>query len=384
MEKKRGGGTIKKTKGKQVFMGVEKRNLKGGFIMCQKKTVFKYVALIVAIIALVGLPAVSKAVPPKDTLTVTALTSENHKDPATIGSNWVYAYTLDCNSKLIDTLHVELTISNTHDPSGESYSIGLSKTGTPAIRDYTTLPTPNPFSLSDDGVTVTKDISIATDALAPGDYTLNINIGTPPSALIEPNAKDGQVRVHVNKCGASVSTCFFTDSNGVFLANCDGELVSDKTGGTFMLVDKKNGTIIATNPGQFYYNYIWTNDGSAVDVQVLLGDLANIVPHGANAVHAYTFDTSGFTQDVGSFNMVNNDGTPCGPSGPCTVNVGVGETLWVTWHLEYAGVGSAKPGAGNSCPGYENIGAAAELVDAVTGGAVAGKCTTSATGYNKQ
>ncbi len=324
-----------------------------------------------------------KAVPSKDTLTVTAKTSDNSKVPEAVGSNWVYAYTLPCNSIFSDTLHVELFITNTNDSTPQSYTIGFSKSGNPALSGTATS-LPANFSLADDGNPVTKDIPITTGSLAPGDYLLNIGITYPNSNVSAGNPNSIQVKIHVNECAASVPTCFFTDSNGNFLADCSGALVSTNSGGTFMLVDKKNGTIVATNPGQFYYNYIWTNDGPTVDVQVQLSDLVNLVPQGANAVHAYTFDTSGFTQDIDSFNMVNNDGTPCGPFGPCTINVGEGDTLWVTWHLAYKGIGEQKPGAGYSCPGHEPIGAAARLVDANnTVTVVAGGCSASATGYNK-
>lgn len=328
------------------------------------------------------LPAM--AAPPKDTLTLSAKTSDNGNAPGVVGSNWIYAYTLPCNTVFSDKLHVELVISDTNSSSGQSYVISFTKSGNPELSgSATTLPAD--FSLSDDGNPVTKDISITTGALAPGNYELNIGINYDNSKLNAPNPNSIKVSIHVNECSASVPTCFFTDSNGDFLVDCSGALVSTNSGGTFMLVDKKNGTIIATNPGQFYYNYIWTNDGAAIDLQVQLAGLINLVPQGTNSVHAYTFDTSGFTQNVAAFNMVNNDGTPCGPFGPCTINVGEGETLWVTWHLTYAWIGLSKPGAGDSCPGYEEIGAAARLVDASdTATVVAGACSAGATGYNKR
>jgi translation initiation factor IF-1 len=349
------------------------------------KNRFIMILVCIAVGAMMLFVQPSMAVPPKDTLTTTAKTSSNGKAPGEVGSNWLYYYELPCNSTFSDTLHVELVINNTADPSGETYNIGFSKNGNPELSGTaTTLPAN--FSLADNGISVTKDIAITTGTLAQGEYVLNISIDTQPGALTEILPKDIQLKIHVNECDASVPACFFTDSNGNFLTDCDGALVSTNEGGTFILVNKKNGMIVATNPGQFYYNYIWTNDGDAVDVQVQLGNLLNLVPHGANAVHAYTFDTSGFTQDLEAFNMVNNDGMPCGPSGPCTINIGEDETLWVTWHLEYSGIGLSKPEAGNSCEvANEVIGAAARLVDANdTDTVVAGQCSSSATGYNKR
>ncbi len=352
--------------------------------MSKSRFIMMLMCIAAATIALFVQPSMAVPPSPKDALTVTAKTSGNGNNPDEIGSNWVYAYTLTCNSSFSDTLHVELMVSNMN-TAGDSYTIGFTKSGSTELSGTATS-LPANFTLADDGTTVTKNISIASGSLAPGDYTLNINITYPNNEVTAGNPNSIQVKIHVNECDdPSGPTCFFTDSSGDFLVDCQGALVSTDSGGTFMLIDKKNGTIVATNPGQFYYNYIWTNDGPAVDVQIQLSGLLNLVPQGANALHAYTFDTSGFTQDVDSFNMVNNDGTPCGPAGPCTINVGEGETLWVTWHLAYGWIGSVKPGAGDSCPGSEPIGAAASLVDASnTATVVAGACSASAAGNNKR
>ena len=40
------------------------------------------------------------------------------------------------------------------------------------------------------------------------------------------------------------------DSEGDFLADCEGTLISENEGGTFMLVNKKTGVTVATNPGR--------------------------------------------------------------------------------------------------------------------------------------
>jgi hypothetical protein len=126
---------------------------------------------------------------------------------------------------------------------------------------------------------VGKEIAISATSLAPGDYTKNISIGGYSSNEVTAhNPKDIQALIHVNECTASVPSCFFTDSAGEFLSNCSGDLVSTNDGGVFQLVNKKTGQITATNPGQFYYNYIWTNDGPAIDVQINFGNPQNLVP----------------------------------------------------------------------------------------------------------
>lgn len=87
--------------------------------------------------------------------------------------------------------------------------------------------------------------------------------------------------------------------------------------------------------------------------------------------------------------MVNQDGTPCGPSGPCTVTVGAGQVLWVTWHLEFSLVGSSSAGIGSTCGGAGGvpISASATLSSngpLSSGGTALASCSTGATGYLKR
>lgn len=71
--------------------------------------------------------------------------------------------------------------------------------------------------------------------------------------------------------GSNVS-CFLTNSDGAFLADCDGVLVTESGSdeGRFAIVVNKKQIGVATNPGQFYYNLIWHNTTGAqqtVDVE---------------------------------------------------------------------------------------------------------------------
>jgi hypothetical protein len=357
-----------------------------------RKTRFILMFAVMVLLVLCMSPGIGRAVgPPKDSFYVAADNSVNNIEPhsTVVGTSakWIYAYEWSCTSLIPDTLKVKFRIENTDPPSGECYDIGFTQSGAGDV--LATLPA-TAVQVCDDNTwtnpPIEIPISIPSPPLAPGDYIQNISITTPPGALTENNPKDLQVKVHVDTCNETpVRTCFFTNSEGMFLSDCSGAYVSINEGGTFILNNKKNGLIVATNPGQFYYNFLWTNPGDAVDVEVQLDELLNLVPHGANAVHAYTFNT-GFTQDLDAFEMVNNNGTPCGPNGPCTINVGVGETLWVTWHLEYEWIGYSKPGAGFTCPGLEEIKAGAHLIDADSKEPIegAGDCITTATGYNKK
>jgi hypothetical protein len=361
-----------------------------------RKSRFILMLAVMVLLVLCISPGIGSADPPKDIFYVTAKTSTGGNSPGQQGSGdsaiWEYAYDACTGSSFTDNLVVEFSIENGNSTTGQCYIIGFTQSGNPGV-DATF---PASFSLCDDNVVASKQIVITGSSLTQGTKQLNIDFseagqGSPPPQVTEHKPKKIQVTVVVADCdSAPPPICFFTSSDFVFLYNCQGELVSDQSGGTYILNNKKNnGIIVATNPGQFYYNYIWENPGDAVDVKVCLDDLENLDPHGANAVHAKTFNTTGFTQDLDAFDMVNQDGTPCGPSGPCTINVGQGETLWVTWHLEYSHVGgSPSTPPGNSCPGSEHIGASAFLLEStgICGGqdqtVIAGECKTDATGYN--
>ena len=325
--------------------------------MCldRPSTVKGLFAFLVASTLLAVSAAPAFAQPPKDTLILEGNATLGGASPTVNGANVEYAFTTtDCTS-LSDTLNLSLRINNTDGTLGSSYTISFVANGDDSDIVATL---PADFSLIDDGVAVSKQI---------------------PSKV--------HILLHVDECQATTPTCFFTDSGGNFLTDCEGEFVSESTGGRFQIVSGKGKkTVVATNPGQFYYNYLWTNPGGEVEVQILLNGLsANMRPHGANAVHAFTFDTSGFTQDQAAFEMVNKDGTPCGPSGPCTITVGEGETLWVTWHLEYVTGGPTDPSAGGTCEAAAaEITASARLVQASDSSVeIAPICAVQALGYNK-
>jgi hypothetical protein len=329
----------------------------------------------------------------KDTLDVTAKTSNGGVTPTVPGhapNQWFYAYCLPSGGSLTDSFPVDFKVTNTNTTSPESYTIHLDTVGTPAIRDNTTVPAD--FSISDDGSTTTKSISISTGVLADGEYAVQIQLKTdPPGKLIVPH---DTIHVHVIVGAAcSVGSCFLTDSDFNFLTDCSGADVTTNSGGTFAIVPNAKGKIVATNPGQFYYNLIWPNPGGDQAVTINLS-ANNLAPQGANAVHALTFNSSGFTLDLSAFDMVNQDGTPCGPSGPCTITVGAGEVLWVTWHLEYDQIGTPSIGildrgrvcqVGSSTPSCSgrNAVSASGTVNS-SSGATLFTCTASACGYLKR
>ena len=183
-------------------------------------------------------------------------------------------------------------------------------------------------------------------------------------------------------------TCFFTDSNFLTLTDCSGASVTGKTGGRFQVVSNAKKIATATNPGQFYYNMLWSNTtGSDQSVTVNLTP-SGLIPSNTNsllhpiaqAAHAYFFDTAtGFTDPLADWLFVNSSGQPCGPSGPCTITVPANDTLFVTWHLAWTGIGQNALSVNVGCA---NANAAISATGTVTGG-LTGSCTADALGYRK-
>ena len=120
--------------------------------------------------------------------------------------------------------------------------------------------------------------------------------------------------------------------------------------------------------------------GGAETVTIELS-ATNLVPTGANAVHALVFDPNGIIGGKDNWDMVNEDGKPCGPDGPCTLEVDGGQTLWLTWHLVFAGTGQSADDISSVCEEGETVTATATL----TGGRGELAATTlEATGHVKE
>jgi hypothetical protein len=323
------------------------------------------------------------APPGKDTMSVTAGTSANGVSPIVHGNNneWFYAYCLPSGSVLSDSYPIKFVVTDTNNNPGDQYTISLKAVGSPQLVNGTTLP--GDFSITDDGVSQTKTVSVNTAVLPDGQYNLNIQITADPPGRLTTDHDTIHIQVTVGGvCGGAGATCYFTDSDFNFLLDCSGNDVTTNTGGTFQIVANAKGKVVATNPGQFYYNLIWTNSGATRPITVTLAE-TGLNTMGANSVHALTFNATGFTQDVGAFDMVNQDGTPCGPSGPCTITVNSGDVLWVTWHLEFAGIGGNINVYSNSCPGNAagSVTASGTLSDS---SGVITSCGAAANGYAKK
>ncbi len=303
--------------------------------------------------------------------------------------NWHYAWCVASGGGVNDSASVNVSVNDTAAATGP-YSIGFSKNGG-TLSGLITLP--GSVSLNDDGAVSTQNIVINTGALADGTYNSIITVSGPGGALT-----DSPTHIHIQVTVGSVCTnpatvsCLLTSSAFENLTDCSQAEITGNEGGTFLIVTNNKKIIVATNPGSFYYNLFWTNaTGSSKTVKIEF-EGSNVIPQGANAVHAYTFNSTGFTQNVSNFDLVNQNGTPCGMFGPCTVTVADGDTLWATWHVQYNKIGLSTNGLGLSstcsgtCSGNSKITAKGILTNVtdLENPVPIGNCTATACGYLKK
>ncbi len=361
----------------------------------------------VIVVGLMGMGVSAWAAAPKDALAFTPQTSNNDVTPTYDGvkNQWFYAYCLPSGSSLSDTFTVNFTVTNNSAlvpdkvPSA-TFTITGNVAGDPAIGNGISF-SPASVSITDtgDGGSESQTVTISTGSLADGTYNVNIVYGADPANEIQLSTNTIHITVAVGGA-CNPGSCLLTDSNFLPLTDCSGANVNANTGGTFAIVQNNKGKVVSTNPGQFYYNLFWTNTSGIQQTVTIFLNATNLVPQGANSIHAFTFNSTGFTQNLTNFDMVNTLGQPCGQNGPCTITVNSGDTLWVTWHLAYQWIGSVAstlnlPSFGILCPagstsatcsGYGAISATGSVYAgnlSSPSGTPLNTCTASACGYLK-
>lgn len=229
-----------------------------------------------------------------------------------------------------------------------------------------------PMTLADPGVAETRTLNIN---LQPEDRT--------PSNLGGLHNNFKTIHIRFNIVPATQDTfSYMTDSSGNLLLDCAGQAVtsSGSMDGRFAIVANGRKIEVATNPGQFYYNILWTNRTGSPQVVDVAFDRVNGVPKGANSIHAYAFPPAFSGVSAENFQAVN-EAIP-GGSGDAIqgVTVPAGWTLWANTHMEWAGLGGALPaGIATTC-------GTANQVLRVTGtlsGGVDRVSTSGAKGYRK-
>jgi hypothetical protein len=311
--------------------------------------------------------------------------------PTHVGENWDYDYNLS-TSGIVDTIPVQICTNsnNDADTTNDGYPLTLSfeETGVGGNLPGVTFPT-NPVFTTDGCATV--NISINTGPLVSGNYVKNFQVkkvsADPSNTQVALHDNNFHIKVNVTSA-PSGARCYVTDSNGNFLFDCAGTAVTDSgsANGRFAIVVNKKTIEVATNPGQFYYNIVWTNTTGADQVVRVDFLRSGVISHGAQAIHGEVFPDpfSGVSPTL--FNQVN-DGIPSGTDDKLdTITVPAGWTLWADYHLQWPGIGSAAPGGiGTSCA-TANQSFTVQGTISSTGagpGPVNESCTAGASGYKK-
>ena len=344
----------------------------------------------------------------KDLLTVVAKPSTGTAAivpvlPGDEANNWRYVSCLPAGSSPSLIFPFEFKLTNENGVAGDEATVELDPSG--RLAELTTVPAA--FKILDNGVMQPREVKVNALNLADGAYTLNVHVRATPQRSVESTHKMVHIHLLVGRAcggdsddssgsgtgsgsgGSSVPTPteggFFTDGDFNLLENCAGADVATNTGGTFEIVARSQSNVISsTNPGNFFLNMLWKNDNADKNVTIDLSAV-NLVPRGANAVHAGQFTTTGFTSNEDNFEMVGDDGAPCGPQGPCTVKVGANKTLWVSWHLTLSRKGESAAGISTTCADATTlpISATATLKDKDNNNAQLTTTTVSAKGYVK-
>jgi hypothetical protein len=339
-------------------------------------------------------------------------------DPADIVN---YEFPLQNGQSFTQTIPVQIcltSVGSTTIPAPTSYSItiGPNAVGGDLSADVTLSPATVTFTSP---ACQTIDISLSTPALNLTNpnvaqiFTAEINDFSQQSCTINGAAchssgnsdisttldKPHNIHVHLNvfPVGANFA-CYMSDSDGNFLLDAPNGNPATQSGsnaGVFAIVANKKGVEVATNPGQFYYNFVYANSsGAATNVVVDMRTPipTGVVANGTNAVHSGLFGDVTNANFQSSFECANDGSgcysTPWGASGvvpypqPGTISVPNNMTLLVTYHLEWASL--KKPwsagcsGSPLTCP----ISVTGALT--VNGTTVLPQCTAGAFGYGVQ
>jgi len=330
--------------------------------------------------------------PPSATVTVTPQTSNGGTMPTPPGGNpaapvRVYSYTITSGSSLVDSIPVQLCLTGSSG-TWTSFEMQFAPDGPAGNLPGVTLPADVLFTPASTCTTV--NISISSGALAdlgPGvDYDKNIQVqvDNPSTAPTNLNAmRAGQFRIQIRvTVEPPPMVCFVTDSDFNFLFACDGVTeVMSGNGGRFAIVANRRNIEVATNPGQFYFNGLWTNNtGSSQTVSVAFARVG-VIPKGAQAIHAGLFPSFP-AFDVTNFVAVNDDIPSASDDTLESVTVPAGWTLWFTYHLEWGGLGSQVPsGCATLCADANQC---FSVTATVTGSGISNAtCTAGACGYKK-
>lgn len=304
---------------------------------------FRKISFIAGIMCLGFMTSTSALAGTKDILVVTGQTDPNGFTPIIQGNpaEYFYAMNVAAGTTVADTIPVQLALADTN-LNGDTITVTLTAVGQSELANGITFSS-NPVVMTAP-YTTTVSVYINSTALTAGvDYHANVQINGTPADKVDVTHSTLHLLVHaVDQNGPIPPVCYITDSTGLLLSDCNGNPV--QSGGEFYIITNQK-KITATNPGQFYYNFVWTNQtGGPVTFSSVAPSGTNVVPVGTNSLHILIYDSTHFTA---SFDDVNTNGTPCGQVGTvckAPITVPNGQTLWLTWHVAYSLLGSVAPG----------------------------------------
>jgi hypothetical protein len=311
-----------------------------------------------------------------------------------------YNYTIFDGQSVVDTIPVQICMVAPLDPgwTSDDITFGSPTPGLPGV----TVPLDTTFLSSaalPDCRSLSIQISTGTLTLAnpnvAQNFVTNFHLsdtnGTPGTGANQPHASFAdtfkfQIKVEVLPANNLTNvSCFLTDSNGSFLNDCAGLPVTESGSddGRFAIVANKKNIEVATNPGQFYFNFVWLNTTGADKTVTVDFQRLGVNPNGAQAIHSAVFNgyLSSVTQS--DFDEANLNGIPDGTDDQASgILVPAGSSLLVTYHLTWAGLSAPVPA---NCA--TNCGTANQLIQ-VTGtvsgeGVTEESCTSQAYGYKK-
>lgn len=317
------------------------------------------------------------------------------------GPNAVHTYTVPDGGSINDRLPLQICMTNYETSSPNHWnSIVISFGSTGGNLRGVTLPLDQTFSYGT-AIPDCRDLEITVKA-GPfyyedgNNYIATFNMSEPnsgnnpatgankPHATYE-DVKNFKILVDVLQPEVSNVSCFLTDSEGMFLTDCKGVWVTDSGSddGRFAIVANKKGIGVSTNPGQFYFNFVWYNSTKSEQTVDVNFDRLGVIPKGANAIHSALFSGDLSTVNPPIFDETNMDGIPDGSDDQASgIVVPAGYSLLVTYHLEWAHKGQKIPAdIALSCEKANQVFAVHGTVSG--SGIQTESCTSSALGYKK-
>jgi hypothetical protein len=319
--------------------------------------------------------------------------------PDVAGVNAVYSYTVYDGQAVNDTIPVQVCMTgsqsdwNSIQVSFGTASGNLNGVTVPPNQTFLSSTTTPPSDCRNLSIQIASGTLTLPNPNVADNFVANINLGeanpNPSTGSNKPNItwadiKNFKIQITVLPAVSNVS-CFLTDSSGLFLTNCSSTLITESGSddGRFAIVANKKGVEVATNPGQFYFNFVWQNTTGASKTVSVDFARTGVIPQGAQAIHSAVFNGYLSTVNPTVFDEANSSGIPDGTDDQVSnVAVPAGSSLLVTYHLTWEALGTPlAPGCALNCEGANQI---MSVTGNVSGAGINPEsCTSGALGYKK-